>query len=200
MAYINRKATEKRPNFIASEVGLVLKTVQVNDTGITADEYGYKTVKGGTIYPSDDASAKGIIFENVDVTHGERAASLIVGGRIYTDRLHTAPSSAAKTALAAKGIVFDDDEPAIYRVATKAKAYTAGTTAFSASDIAENADGLALEITAIGSDNDTEIATAALSAKKVTMTKVKAGKTQITCTVTDSLGGKTVITVPVEIA
>ena len=62
MAYINRKATEKRPNFIASEVGLVLKTVQVNDTGITADEYGYKTVKGGTIYPSDDASAKGIIF------------------------------------------------------------------------------------------------------------------------------------------
>ena len=40
MAYINRKATEKRPNFIASEVGLVLKTVQVNDTGITADEYG----------------------------------------------------------------------------------------------------------------------------------------------------------------
>ena len=58
MAYINRKATEKRPTFIASEVGLVLKTVQVNDTGITADEYGYKPVKGGTVYPSDDASAR----------------------------------------------------------------------------------------------------------------------------------------------
>ena len=200
MAYIRVNSTEKRPNFLASETGLVLKTVQVDDTGITADEYGYKTVKGGTIYPSNDAKAKGIIFENVDVTHGERAASLIVGGRIYGSRLHTAPAAAAKTALAARGIIFDDDEPVASRAMTKAKAYTAGTTAFEGSDIAENADGLSLEITAIGSDNDTEIATAALASKKVTMTKVKAGKTQITCTVTDSLGNKTDITVPVEIA
>ena len=140
----------------------------MDDTGISADEYGYKTVKGGTIYPSNDAKAKGIIFENVDVTHGERAASLIVGGRIYGSRLHTAPQSAAKTALAARGIIFDDDEPITSRAMTKAKAYTAGTTAFEASDIAENADGLTLEITAIGSDNEKENATAILYAFKLT--------------------------------
>lgn len=39
MAYIRVNSTEKRPNFLASETGLVLKTVQVDDTGISADEY-----------------------------------------------------------------------------------------------------------------------------------------------------------------
>lgn len=200
MAYIETKTTEVRPNFLASEVGLVLKTVQVDDTGITADEYGNKTVKAGTVYPSNDANALGIIFEDADVTRGEHAASLIVGGRIFAGCLHTAPETAAKTALAAKGIIFVDAAPEVYRAVTRAKAFTAGTTAFSAADIAENADGLTLEITAIGTDIDTSVATAALSSKKVTCTKVAAGSTQITCTVTDSLGGKTDIVVPVTMA
>lgn len=107
MAYTTVKSTEVRPNFLASEIGLVTKTVQVDDTGITADEYGYKTVKGGTIYPTNNGSAQGIIYEDIDVTHGEKAASMIVGGRIYAECLHTAPAAAAKTALTAKGIIFD---------------------------------------------------------------------------------------------
>lgn len=200
MAYTSKKTTEVLPCFLASEVGLVLKTEQVDDAGITADEYGYKTVKGGTIYPSNDANAKGVIFEDVDVTNGERAASLMVGGRIYAGRLQESPAAAAKTALAAKGIIFEDAAPEVYRAVTKAKEFTAGTTAFQASDIAENADGLTLEITAIGTDIDTAVATAALSGKKVTCTKVAAGTTQITCTVTDSLGGTTDIVVPVVMA
>lgn len=112
MAMTVIKQSTTTPNFLDSEVGLVLKTVQVDDTGITADEYGYKTIVGGTIYPANDDTATGIIFEDVDVTtgtdNGTRPASLITGGRILANRLPETIAAAAKTALAALGIVFVD--------------------------------------------------------------------------------------------
>ena len=202
MAYTTFKSTEVRPNFLESEIGLVLKTVQVDDTGIEKDEYGYKTVKGGTVYPSNDANAIGIIFEDIDVTHGTRAASIITAGRIYKNRLHTTPASAAITTLNNSGIVFVDVEPATSRALVAALGYTGGTTAFGASDIAETDDGSALTIVAIGSDNDKSIATVALSSSthKVTATKVASGNTQITCTVADVNGKKTDIVVPLVIS
>lgn len=202
MAYTTYKSTSSTPNFLASEVGLITKTVQVSTAMGTADEYGFKTVIAGTIFPANDGTAKGIIFQNVDVTHYEHTAPIIVAGRIYKNKLPVTLNSAAETALKASGIIFEETEPEVYRAETKAKDFTAGTTAFGADDIAENADGLGLTITAIGTDNDTSIATVALSSSthKVTCTKVAAGTTQITCTVTDALGFTTDITVPVVIS
>lgn len=199
MAYTTLTKAEVTPNFLESEVGLVLKTAQVDDTGIEADEYGYKTVRGGTIYPSNDTNAEGIIYADTDVTHGERAASIITGGRIYKSKLLEAPETAAETALKALGIVFVD-APVVSRVIVDELGYTAGTTAFQASDIAETDDGSALKIVAIGNDNDKAIATVALNANKVTATKVKAGSTQITCTVEDVNGKHTDIVVPIVIS
>ena len=96
-------------------------------------------MKGGTPYPANDSTAKGLIFEDVDVTvgsdNGVRPASLMVAGRVLENRLHTPLSSAAKTALTALGFVFVD-EPVIMREPIEPKEYTAGTTAFSGSDIA----------------------------------------------------------------
>lgn len=200
MAYTTLTRAEMTPNFLESEVGLVLKTMQVDDTGIEPDEYGYKTVKGGTIYPSNDTNAKGIVYADTDVTHGEKAASVITGGRIYKSKLHTAPETAAETALKALGIVFVDSQPAVSRIMIDELGYTAGTTAFQASDIAETDDGSALKIVAVGSDNDKAIATVALDANKVTATKVKAGTTQVTCTVEDVNGKHTDIVVPIVIS
>lgn len=199
MAYTTLTKAEVTPNFLESEVGLVLKTAQVDDTGIEADEYGYKTVRGGTIYPSNDTNAEGIVYADTDVTHGERAASIITGGRIYKSKLPAAPETAAETALKALGIVFVD-APVVSRVIVDELGYTAGTTAFQASDIAETDDGSALKIVAIGNDNDKAIATVALNANKVTATKVKAGSTQITCTVEDVNGKHTDIVVPIVIS
>lgn len=200
MAYITVYKAEHTPNFLESEVGLVLKTAQVDDTGITADEYGFKTVKGGTVWPSNDTNAEGIVFEDVDVTHGERAASVITGGRIYKSRLPETLQSAAETALKAKGIVFVDEPPAISRVIVDAIPYTAGTTGFTAANIAEADDGSELTITSIKNDNDKAIATVQLSSGTVTATKVKAGSTQITCVVSDVNGKTTDITVPITIS
>ena len=86
---------------------MIQRTFEVSDSGVTADEYGKKTVKAGTIYPANDATAKGIIFEDVDVTYGSRPASVVIAGRIFENRLHTKPDTAAKTALEKQGIYFD---------------------------------------------------------------------------------------------
>lgn len=92
MAHIRTYTAAAAPVFLASSEGLVRQTVQVLQTGITADEYGNKIVKAGTIYPTNDASAKGILFEDVDVTNGDHEGSLIVAGRIYSDMLPVAPA------------------------------------------------------------------------------------------------------------
>ena len=57
-----------RPNFLESEVGLVLKTYQISASLGTEDEFGNKIVAAGTVDPSNDGSAVGIVFEDVDVT------------------------------------------------------------------------------------------------------------------------------------
>lgn len=105
MSHIMAQAAAAVPNFIASEVGLVLRTKEVADTGVVADAYGNKTVPAGTIYPADDSTAIGIMFTDTDVTMGAAEGSVMVAGRVYEERLTI--SSDAKSALAAIGIVFE---------------------------------------------------------------------------------------------
>lgn len=108
MSYTRKTvATSTRPNFLASEVGLITKTVNVVDTGVVADADGFKTIKAGTVWPANDATAKGIIFDDVDVTNGTHAGSLIIAGRVFGNRLHTAPDALAITPLEANGLFID---------------------------------------------------------------------------------------------
>lgn len=195
--YTYSEKAETRVNFIDSEVGLVFKTCQVDDTIAVTDEYGNKTVKAGTIYPADGSTAKGIIFEDVDVTHGEKTASLLVAGRVLKDRLNI--SSAGVTALKAVGFTFVD-VPVISRTLVNDLGYvvkTAGT--FTASNIAEADDGSTLTITEATS-KATSIATVAVADGTVTVTKVKAGTTTIACVVTDETGTTSTINVNVELS
>ena len=106
MGYIKETKTTVLPNFLASEVGLITKTYNIASSGVVADDQGDKIVKGGTIYPTNDSGAEGIVFDDVDVSKGDHAGSLIVAGRIYKNRLHTPPEAEAITALNALGIIF----------------------------------------------------------------------------------------------
>lgn len=54
-------------------------------------------VKAGTVYPSDDANAKGIVLHSVNVVDGDQPVAVMVEGHVYEDRLEV--SEAAKTAL-----------------------------------------------------------------------------------------------------
>lgn len=48
---------------------------------------GTKYVKMGTAFPSNDANAIGIIYEDVDVTTGDMPGSVVTKGEVYEDRL-----------------------------------------------------------------------------------------------------------------
>ena len=110
MAYVNLvKEQGAHINILGSEIGLITKTVQVVAEGVSANADGEKIVPAGTVYPANDATAKGIIFEDVNVTDGDRIASLIVAGRVLQNRLPVAVNSAAKPVLAALGIVLVDE-------------------------------------------------------------------------------------------
>lgn len=103
MAHTSKKSYGKKINFLASEVGLRLKTAQFDATGVTADANGKKFVKGGTI-----VNGKGIVFEDVDVTDGEHEGSLIVAGHILNDMLPVAATEEQITAFGKQGLYFED--------------------------------------------------------------------------------------------
>lgn len=95
MPYIAPETTfDNTPNFLKSTD---LKAFTVT---ATQDQGGEdKVVKAGTIWPSNDASAEGIIFNDVNVQYNDQPASLIVEGYILEDRLPEKPSEEAKQAL-----------------------------------------------------------------------------------------------------
>ncbi len=111
MSYVVQKEFTTVPNFLASE-HMIQKTRQGTTEMSNLTENNKQFIKGGTIYPSNDANAEGIVFESVDVTNGNTPISVIVEGRIYKNRLHTAPSEAAIAAM--KNITFVD-APAMER-------------------------------------------------------------------------------------
>ena len=94
-----------RPNFLASEVSLrtVTYTFASSYAGYVT-ENGRKIIKAGSIYPTNDASAVGIVFQDVDITDGDKVEALMVAGHYYSDKLPVAPDTTAKTALAGKGL------------------------------------------------------------------------------------------------
>lgn len=56
-------------------------TIDENTAGVV-DENGLKILKAGTPYPSNDASCKGYILHNYDVTNGSQSAAVIFEGSI----------------------------------------------------------------------------------------------------------------------
>lgn len=103
MAYYKKESAVARANILASEVGLVLKTAEIPSTLATNG-----VVAKGTIFPSNNSSATGIVFEDVTFDGDtKRVASVIVAGRIIEANLPADVDSDAKAALIASGIVFD---------------------------------------------------------------------------------------------
>ena len=108
MAYMKVEQGYTLPNFLESAVGLVQKTEMVTQT--MAEIVGNKKlIYGATVFPANDTTATGLVFETVDMTDDEkRPISVIKAGRIYSNRLKTALAAEAKAALEAKGFVFLD--------------------------------------------------------------------------------------------
>lgn len=91
------------------------KTRQISQEGASTSDNGGKYVKMGTVYPSNNASAEGIVYEDVDVTTGDMPGSVVLKGTVYEDRLPVSINSAAKSALEAKGFTFIETSPKVTR-------------------------------------------------------------------------------------
>lgn len=63
------------------------KTRQIPQSLATTEANGTKYVKMGTVYPANDATAEGIVYEDVDVTTGAMPGSVVLKGVVYEDRL-----------------------------------------------------------------------------------------------------------------
>jgi hypothetical protein len=73
------------------------QTFPSNDPrAVTVD--GHKVIKAGTIWPANDATARGVVFQEVNVDQGGTGSVLYVAD-INLDRLPVAPSVAAQHAL-----------------------------------------------------------------------------------------------------
>lgn len=88
-------------------------TIAANHAQVVTRADGTKYVPAGAIIPSNDGNAKGILYENIDVTTGAMPGSIVTRGQVYTDRLPAAPESAAVSALT--GIGFTATSPATNR-------------------------------------------------------------------------------------
>ena len=100
--------------FLASEeCNRETVTVPVNHAQVVTMSDGAKYVPAGAILGGNNSSARGLLYEDVDVSTGAMPGSMVTKGIVYKDRLPAAPESAAIAAMA--GITFINNAPSIVR-------------------------------------------------------------------------------------
>lgn len=99
--------------FLAS-ADCVRETAQIaaNHAQVVTRADGTKYVPAGAVIPANGTTAKGLLYEDVDVSTGAMPGSIVTVGVVYEGRLPAAAVADAKTAL--KGITFKT-EPTITR-------------------------------------------------------------------------------------
>ena len=88
-------------------------TVSASHAQVVTRPDGSKYVPAGAVIPSNDGNAKGILFEDVDVSTGNMPGSLVTRGTVYEDRLPAAIEASAEAVLT--GIKVITTSPAAIR-------------------------------------------------------------------------------------
>ena len=114
MSFIGEATKNKvyHPGYFLAHEECTRVTMQMPQAGAKTTDEGGKYVSMGTIFPADDATAIGIVYEDVDVTTGDMPGSVVTAGTVNEDRLTI--SNEAKTALEGKGFKFVK-EPTVTR-------------------------------------------------------------------------------------
>lgn len=129
--YVEKQSVQE-VNFLAS-AKFQNYTRQISDEGVVADSKGKKIVRAGTVYRNENGVAIGLVFADVDVTHGPQAGAVMYQGIVLGNRLPQEVSEKDKETM--KGILFKDEYEAqdFTYVATTDTKYQAGTTYYSKS-------------------------------------------------------------------
>lgn len=93
-SYANKTEILMFPDHYVAEAHTFLQ----NDAAAVT-ENGHKIIKAGTIYPANDATAKGVVFQDVDITDGDAAGALIVHGFIDATKIPAEPLATAQAVL-----------------------------------------------------------------------------------------------------
>ena len=102
MSFIGGKTNRGyAPGWFLAEADCTRETVQISATNAQAITLpdGSKIVPMGAVIPANGSTAKGILYEDVEVTNGDMPGSLVTRGVIYSDRLPAAIESAAAAVL-----------------------------------------------------------------------------------------------------
>lgn len=89
-------------SWVGSEVGLVLKTATITSASVLAGSDGRKVMKAGSLV-TDTALGKVLLWNDVDVTDGDRVVSVMYAGYYIDSKLPTSVASSA-TDLAGHGL------------------------------------------------------------------------------------------------
>ena len=100
--------------FLVNNEDCTRKTRELKQNKAVTAKNGAKYVPMGTVYPANDGTAEGIVYEDVDVTSGNMPGSVVLTGVVYENRLAEELDESARTALKAKGFVFMT-EPEVVR-------------------------------------------------------------------------------------
>lgn len=74
-------------------------TIAANHKQVFRRDDGHFVIPAGAVIPANDATAKGILYEDVDVTDGDKTGSIVTAGTVYGDRLPAVLAEAAAKAL-----------------------------------------------------------------------------------------------------
>ena len=109
------------PGYFLANADCDRETVQVSASHaqVVTLANGCKIVPAGAVIPSNDGNAKGILYEDVEVTTGDMPGSLVTRGAVYEDKLPAAIESTAEAVLT--GIKVITTSPAVVRPSSFAK-------------------------------------------------------------------------------
>lgn len=81
-------------HFLVSDENCTRASINVpaDHAQVVTRDNGRKVVPAGAVIPANDATAVGILYEDIDVTEGAKAGSIVTAGTIYGDRLPEALS------------------------------------------------------------------------------------------------------------
>jgi len=116
----NKNGRGYAPGYFLASADCDRETVQVSASHSQAVTIGdTKIVPAGAVIPSNDGNAKGILYEDVEVTTGDMPGSLVTRGIVYEDKLPAAIESTAEAVL--PGIRVITASPAVVRPASFSK-------------------------------------------------------------------------------
>lgn len=93
IAYDSAKHILAMPDHYVSIARKATKATKAGD--MVVKEGDRFIIKAGTIYPSNDNKAIGVVLQDYDVTESDASMAIVLHGFIRADRLHTKPSDAA---------------------------------------------------------------------------------------------------------